>query len=56
MKPTKVQCPHCKDIVFSSYSGEFVSCSCGLTYIDETEFYLRTTADAIRVEEKENYD
>ena len=38
---TKIKCKHCGDIIESKYSGQFVQCSCGKIYIDETEYYCR---------------
>lgn len=38
---TKIKYKHCNDIIESKYSGQFVQCSCGKIYIDETEYYCR---------------
>lgn len=38
---TKIKCKHCGDIIESKYSGQFVRCSCGKIYIDETPYYCR---------------
>lgn len=38
---TKIKCKHCNDIIESKYSGQFVQCSCGKIYIDETKYYCR---------------
>ena len=35
------QCTECHDIIYSRYSGEFVSCTCGKIAIDQTEWYSR---------------
>lgn len=50
MKTKFVQCPYCKDIIHSTYSGHFVWCSCQKTFIDQTEYYIRTTSDSIVIE------
>ncbi len=36
---TKIKCKYCGDIIESKYSGQWVQCSCGKIYIDETEYY-----------------
>lgn len=57
MKTVKVKCPDCGDIIFSSYEGEFVTCSCfqdgekGI-FIDQNRYIFRTTVNAILVEEE----
>jgi hypothetical protein len=43
--PTKIRCNHCKDIIFSVYSGQFVSCTCDKIAIDQTEHYTRILAN-----------
>lgn len=40
-KPNKYQCPNCKDIIWSKYPGEYVTCSCSKLAVDQTEFYTR---------------
>lgn len=37
----KSQCRLCKGIIFSRYSGEFVSCKCGAISVDQTPYYGR---------------
>ena len=39
-KPRKFRCIQCGEVIFSRYSGEFVSCSCG-NYVDQTMHYIR---------------
>lgn len=39
--PHKYKCKNCKDIIFSSYPGEFVWCKCHNNAVDETEYYTR---------------
>ena len=41
MKPCKVQCKVCKDVIWSRYEGEFVSCRCKAISVDQTEHYMR---------------
>lgn len=36
-----LQCTHCSARIHSSYSGEYVSCKCGVIGVDQTEFYTR---------------
>jgi hypothetical protein len=43
--PIKIICNHCKNVVFSVYSGQFVECSCGKVAIDQTENYIRILAN-----------
>ena len=38
---TKVKCKHCGDIIESKYDGDWVKCSCGKIYVDETKYYCR---------------
>lgn len=42
-KPWQVlcECSTCKDRIFSRYSGEFVSCKCGESFVDQTPYYGR---------------
>jgi len=44
-KKTKFMCLKCSDLVYSSYPGQFVSCSCGKLCVDETEHYIRILAN-----------
>ena len=37
----KIECRLCHDVIFSRYSGEFVTCKCGSISIDSTEHYTR---------------
>lgn len=37
----KVQCRKCDDIIWSKYAGEFVTCSCGAIFCDQTPHYSR---------------
>ena len=39
--PHEYECPECKDRIHSSYSGEFVTCKCGSSSVDETYYYTR---------------
>lgn len=39
--PNEYTCPHCKDVIRSSYPGEFVTCKCGDMSVDQTEHYTR---------------
>jgi len=37
----KWQCALCEDIIWSKYSGEYVSCKCGAIAVDQTTHYSR---------------
>lgn len=39
--PSVYQCTVCKDKVYSRYNGEFASCQCGATAVDQTAHYTR---------------
>ena len=39
--PVPVQCRKCKDIIWSKYEGEFVTCECGTISVDQTKYYSR---------------
>ena len=57
--PTHLQCTHCDDTIHSSYSGEYVSCKCGVIGVDQTEFYTRIIGDegdylVVNNEDKDN--
>ena len=41
MKVNAIQCPGCKDIIYSRATHDFRSCSCGATYIDGGFNYIR---------------
>jgi len=38
---SKYKCTLCNDVIQSSYSGEFVTCSCGKCSVDQTQYYTR---------------
>ena len=42
----EIICLKCNTIIFSCYSGEFVSCNCGSCYIDQTDYYCRIGGNA----------
>lgn len=41
----KYRCVRCKDVIFSRYDGEFVSCKCGSISVDQTPYYSRWIGD-----------
>lgn len=53
--PLKYQCPACEDIIFSTFSGEFVMCKCKQCFVDQTEGYLRTGGAPVLVTDKGQY-
>ena len=40
-KGTEYTCSNCRDIISSKFPGDFVSCKCGQSYVDETFEYVR---------------
>ena len=40
-EPTKYKCVKCEDVIFSEWPGQFVACTCGATFVDQTEHYTR---------------
>lgn len=43
-------CRKCEDLIQSSYPGEFVSCTCGTSFVDQTRHYVRCGGEAILFE------
>jgi hypothetical protein len=39
--PTKYVATCCNSVIFSEYSGQFKSCKCGKSFVDQTEYYVR---------------
>jgi len=39
--PHEYECQECKGKMHSTYSGEYVRCNCGKSFVDETEYYAR---------------
>lgn len=35
------ECPHCHDIIYSRYDGEYRTCKCGALAVDQTPYYER---------------
>lgn len=53
----KTKCRRCEDIIWSRYSGEFVSCKCGAISVDQTKYYgryLGNPDDFIEVTDEDN--
>jgi hypothetical protein len=40
-----VTCARCNDIIYSRYSGQFVTCKCGAISVDQTPYYSRYTGN-----------
>ena len=40
---SKVKCTLCGDIIESKYRHDYVECSCGYTFVDGGNDYIRTT-------------
>ena len=55
-----VECNECGDVIYSRYSGELRSCSCGAVIIDQTPHYQRFIGDPknfkFTMENKNNND
>lgn len=47
-QPSEYECLECKDKIHSSYPGEFVMCSCGKSFVDQTEYYTRCGGLTVR--------
>lgn len=41
MKSLLILCNHCKTLLMSKYSGQYLSCTCGKCMVDQTEHYTR---------------
>ena len=39
--PVKYKCPKCGDEIASKWPGDFVVCTCGECFVDQTEYYIR---------------
>lgn len=48
-KPHEYECQECKNKIHSRFSGEFVRCPCGKSYVDETEYYTRLGGDKMPI-------
>lgn len=51
----KHSCKLCGDIIWSKYAGEFVTCKCGKSFVDQTAYYTRGGGE-LRMEPEENND
>ncbi len=52
----KCICTDCNDIIQSKYSGEFVACSCGESFVDQTEYYTRMGGHCVNLQYLLNQD
>lgn len=50
----KIRCKKCNSIIEGDKKGTCISCKCGDTYIDETEYYFRIGGDPDKIEYWEN--
>lgn len=39
--PPAMQCPECLQLLQSKWPGQFVTCFCGESFIDQTPYYSR---------------
>lgn len=44
-EPIKYRCNLCKDIIYSRYPGQYITCECGSLSVDQTEFYIRISGN-----------
>ena len=42
-----VFCTNCREVMWSDRPGEFVSCSCGGAFCDQTPYYGRVGGDTV---------
>ena len=49
---TVLTCSECGESIHSRKSGQFVTCSCGLTSIDETPYYVRVIGTSDKITSK----
>ena len=54
-QPNTYICLNCKTKMQSSYSGEFVPCKCGLSFVDQTHFYDRVGGQAVLYKDKDEH-
>lgn len=45
-------CKFCNDTIYSKYSGEFVECSCGKLFVDQTPYYGRYGGEGFKVKDE----
>lgn len=51
-KPSKWKCKSCLSVMHSKWSGQFVSCECGKSFVDITEYYMRGGGEIEKVVDK----
>lgn len=44
-QPVRYNATCCNTLLYSKYSGEFVTCKCGAVSVDQTEHYERVCGD-----------
>jgi hypothetical protein len=49
--PIPYVCKDCHTKLQSTYSGEFVTCACGNSFVDQTTHYMRIGGNAIPMKE-----
>ena len=50
-KPQLCQCRKCETKLQSAYPGQFVSCECGDSFVDQTPLYTRWGGNAVSVQD-----
>lgn len=53
---TKYKTTCCQDVIYSKYSGQYVSCKCCKVSIDQTPHYQRVIGDYSLLEEYDPQD
>lgn len=51
-KQSKWSCDYCNYVMHSTYSGQFIQCKCGKSFIDITECYMRKGGSVTEVKEE----
>ena len=52
----RIRCKHCGDVIESSYTHEYISCSCGACAVDGGLEYLRRTGSFDDFEELAEFE
>lgn len=52
----KVRCKDCNTIFYSRYEGEFRTCACGNSFVDQTPYYGRYAGNLEDVKDSSDND
>lgn len=50
-KPFKYLATCCNTVIWSEHSGQFKSCQCGKSFVDQTEYYVRLGGTVTQLED-----